>query len=57
MKYIAITDTKKLILILLEYFNSVLLKNEHFNRYLEKICIDFENLYFPERPTVAAPCY
>ena len=36
LKYIAITDVKKLILILLECFNSVLLKNEHFDRYLEK---------------------
>ena len=36
IKYIAITDTEKLILILLECFNSVSLKNELLNRYLEK---------------------
>ena len=32
MKYMTITDVKKLILILLKCFNSVLLKNEHFKR-------------------------
>ena len=35
-KYIAITDVKKLILILLECFNLFLLKNELLNKYLQK---------------------
>ena len=46
-----------IVLILLECFNLVLLKNELLYRYLERKIVDFENLYFSERPLVAASCY
>ena len=52
IKYIAITDVKKLILILLECYNSVLLENELLNRYLAKNLYRFSKPLFSRTPDV-----
>ena len=50
IKYIAITDVKKLILILLKCYNSVLLENELLNRYLAKNLYRFSKPLFSQTP-------
>ena len=52
IKYIAITDVKKLILILLKCYNSVLPENELLNRYLAKNLYRFSKPLFSRTPDV-----